>query len=217
MFRRSSRLPGRVQTRVQTGIPAGRQVGERSRYPHPPDACCSLTPSPNLHNSHCPQPCQTAGGIETDEKRRRKPISPAIERRISGEETPFTLTPRTDHLLFPDSSYDPFASFRKRPDPLWRPVHAGVHPRSPPQTPRSGTSPGSSPTYRLAREFGVSPGSVKALDRDGLLTATSLGTAKLLSPGNSSFAALELKRVCVILRTGIEDPTSGSIAVAIYR
>jgi len=49
-----------------------------------------------------------------------------------------------------------------------------------------------------------------------LLTATCLGTAKLLSPGNSSFAAWGLKRVCVILRAGIEDLTSGSIAVAIY-
>ena len=76
---------------------------------------------------------------------------------------------------------------------------------------------------RLAREVGVSPGSVKAyadaFERDGLLTVTRLGTARLLSLENDSFVARELKRACMALRlseAGIEEIAPGSIAVAIY-
>ncbi len=76
---------------------------------------------------------------------------------------------------------------------------------------------------KLAREIGVSPGSVKlyadAFERDGLITTTRLGTARLLSLGNDSFAVRELKRACMILllaRAGIEDLAPESIAVAIY-
>ncbi len=76
---------------------------------------------------------------------------------------------------------------------------------------------------RLAREIGVSPASVKAyadaFERDGLLTITHLGTARLLSLDNDSFAVRELKRACMVLllvRAGIEDLAPESIAVAIY-
>ena len=76
---------------------------------------------------------------------------------------------------------------------------------------------------KLAREIGVSPGSVKsyadAFERDGLLTVTRLGTARLLSLDNDSFAARELKRVCMallLIRAGIEEIAPESIAVAIY-
>ncbi|WP_214041217.1 nucleotidyltransferase domain-containing protein [Methanoculleus sp.] len=76
---------------------------------------------------------------------------------------------------------------------------------------------------KLAREIGVSPGSVKsyadAFERDGLLTVTRLGTARLLSLDNNSFAARELKRACMALllvRAGIEDLAPESIAIAIY-
>ena len=76
---------------------------------------------------------------------------------------------------------------------------------------------------KLARELGVSPGSVKsyadAFERDGLLTATHLGTAKLLSLENDSFPARELKRACMALllvRAGIEEIAPESIAVAVY-
>jgi len=76
---------------------------------------------------------------------------------------------------------------------------------------------------KLAREIGVSPGSVKsyadAFERDGLLTSMHLGTARLLSLDNDSFAVRELKRACVTLllaRAGIEDFAPESIAVAIY-
>jgi len=76
---------------------------------------------------------------------------------------------------------------------------------------------------KLARELGVSPGSVKAyadaFERDGLLTVTRLGTARLLSLDNDSFAVRELKRACMTLllvRAGIEDLAPESIAVAIY-
>ncbi len=76
---------------------------------------------------------------------------------------------------------------------------------------------------KLAREIGVSPGSVKsyadAFERDGLITATRLGTARLLSLDNDSFAVRELKRACMALllvRAGIEAIAPGSIAVAVY-
>lgn len=76
---------------------------------------------------------------------------------------------------------------------------------------------------KLAREIGVSPGSVKAyadaFERDGLLTATRLGTARILSLDNDSFAARELKRACMVLllaRAGIEELAPESIAVAVY-
>ncbi|RXE55374.1 DNA polymerase subunit beta [Methanoculleus taiwanensis] len=76
---------------------------------------------------------------------------------------------------------------------------------------------------RLAREIGVSPGSVTSyadtFERDGLLTVTRLGTAKLLSLDNDSFVARELKRACMVLllaEAGIEEIAPGSIAVAIY-
>ncbi len=76
---------------------------------------------------------------------------------------------------------------------------------------------------KLAREIGVSPGSVKsyadAFEQDGLLTVTQLGTARLLSLDNDSLAARELKRVCMVLiliRAGIEEIAPGSIAVAVY-
>ena len=76
---------------------------------------------------------------------------------------------------------------------------------------------------KLAREIGVSPGSVKsyadAFERDGLLTVTRLGTARLLSLDNDSFAARELKRACMallLIRAGIEEIAPESIAVAIY-
>jgi len=76
---------------------------------------------------------------------------------------------------------------------------------------------------KLARELGVSPGSVKsyadAFERDGLLTVTRLGTARLLSLDNDSFAARELKRACMallLIRAGIEEIAPESIAVAIY-
>ena len=76
---------------------------------------------------------------------------------------------------------------------------------------------------KLARELGVSPGSVKsyadAFERDGLLTATRLGTARLLSLDNDSFAARELKRACMALllvRAGIEELAPESIVVAVY-
>ena len=76
---------------------------------------------------------------------------------------------------------------------------------------------------KLAREIGVSPGSVKAyadaFERDGLLTVTRLGTARLLSLDNDAFAARELKRACMallLIRAGIEEIAPESIAVAIY-
>ena len=76
---------------------------------------------------------------------------------------------------------------------------------------------------KLARELGVSPGSVKsyadAFKRDGLLTVTRLGTARILSLDNDSFAARELKRACMALllvRAGIEEIAPESISVAIY-
>ena len=76
---------------------------------------------------------------------------------------------------------------------------------------------------KLAREIGVSPGSVKAyadaFERDGLLTVTRLGTARLLSLDNDAFAARELKRACMALllvRAGIEEIAPESISVAIY-
>lgn len=76
---------------------------------------------------------------------------------------------------------------------------------------------------KLARELGVSPGSVKAyadaFERDGLITVTRLGTARLLSLDNDSFAVRELKRACMALllaRAGIEDLAPESIAVAVY-
>jgi predicted nucleotidyltransferase len=76
---------------------------------------------------------------------------------------------------------------------------------------------------KLARELGVSPGSVKsyadAFERDGLLTATRLGTARILSLDNDSFAARELKRACMallLIRAGIEEIATESISVAIY-
>ncbi len=75
----------------------------------------------------------------------------------------------------------------------------------------------------LAREIGVSPGSVKlyadAFERDRLLTSMHLGTARFFSLDNDSFATRELKRICAILllaRAGIEDLAPESIAVAIY-
>ncbi|NLB00891.1 MAG: nucleotidyltransferase domain-containing protein [Methanomicrobiales archaeon] len=76
---------------------------------------------------------------------------------------------------------------------------------------------------KLAREIAVSPGSVKsyadAFERDGLLTATRLGTARLLSLDNDAFAARELKRACMALllvRAGIEELAPESIAIAVY-
>lgn len=70
---------------------------------------------------------------------------------------------------------------------------------------------------KLAREIGVSPGSVKAyadgFERDGLITT------RLLSLDNDSFAVRELKRACMALllvRAGIEDLAPESIAVAVY-
>jgi len=76
---------------------------------------------------------------------------------------------------------------------------------------------------KLAREIGVSPASVKAyadaFERDGLITVTRLGTARLLSLDNDSFAVRELKRACMALllaRSGIEDLAPESIAVAVY-
>jgi predicted nucleotidyltransferase len=76
---------------------------------------------------------------------------------------------------------------------------------------------------KLAREIGVSPGSVKsyadAFERDGLLTVTRLGTARLLSLDNDSFAVRELKRagmVLLLVRAGIEELAPESTAVAIY-
>lgn len=76
---------------------------------------------------------------------------------------------------------------------------------------------------KLAREIGVSPASVKAyadaFERDGLITVTRLGTARLLSLDNDSFAVRELKRACMALllaRAGIEDLAPESIAVAVY-
>jgi Mn-dependent DtxR family transcriptional regulator len=56
---------------------------------------------------------------------------------------------------------------------------------------------------KFARELGVSPGSVKSyadvFKRDGLLTVTQLGTTRLLSLDNHSFAVRELKRVSMAL------------------
>ncbi|BBL68590.1 nucleotidyltransferase domain-containing protein [Methanoculleus chikugoensis] len=76
---------------------------------------------------------------------------------------------------------------------------------------------------KLAREIGVSPGSVKsyadAFERDGLLTVTQIGTARLLALDNNSLAARELKRaytVLLLVRAGIEEIAPGSIAVAVY-
>ena len=76
---------------------------------------------------------------------------------------------------------------------------------------------------KLAREIGVSPGSVKsyadAFERDGLLTVTQIGTARLLALDNDSLAARELKRaytVLLLVRAGIEEIAPGSITVAVY-
>ena len=76
---------------------------------------------------------------------------------------------------------------------------------------------------KLAREVGVSPSRVKsyadAFWRYGWLNATRLGTARILSLDNDSFAARELKRACMALllvRAGIEEIAPESISVAIY-
>lgn len=56
---------------------------------------------------------------------------------------------------------------------------------------------------KLAREIGVSPGSIKsyadAFEQGGLLTVTRLGTVRLFSLDNDSPAARELNRACMIL------------------
>ena len=76
---------------------------------------------------------------------------------------------------------------------------------------------------KLARELGASPGSVKsyadAFGREGLLTVTRPGTARLLSLENDSFAARELKRArmpLLLVRAGIEEIAPENIAVAVY-
>lgn len=76
---------------------------------------------------------------------------------------------------------------------------------------------------KLAREIGVSPGSVKSyadiFEQDGLLTVTQIGTAKLLALDNDSLVARELKRAYTVLllaRAGIEEIAPGSITIAIY-
>ena len=76
---------------------------------------------------------------------------------------------------------------------------------------------------KLAREPGVSPGSVKSyadtFERDGLLTVTRPGTARILSLENDSFAARELKRArmpLLLVRAGTGEIAPKSISVTVY-
>jgi predicted nucleotidyltransferase len=75
----------------------------------------------------------------------------------------------------------------------------------------------------LARELGISPGSMKRyadlLEEDGFLTVTRAGTAHLLSLNNDDPIVRELKRCCMALllrEAGITGIAPGCISLSVY-
>jgi hypothetical protein len=75
----------------------------------------------------------------------------------------------------------------------------------------------------LARELGISPGSMKRyadlLEENGLITVTRAGTAHLLSLNNDDLIVRELKRSCMALllrEAGISGIAPSCISLAVY-